>query len=372
MTKITINHIIRIMSLMGVILLTACSGDNIVPEQHEVPITFRNTELAPQVSNRAVVGLEEKGIHDFYVWGYKTKSYNDGTGEYGDLQTIMDQYKVVWSENTAGSTTSNVAGWEYVGITDHEQTQNIKYWDLDATSYRFFGIAPASTTGIAYRKNAKGDEYEITFEADAADIEHSPYISKLWITNNNPVDFPSRRYKDVVTMEFMKPVTKVRIMLINEEGNLIEDPEAVGVTALSFAPTNGSDIIQKGTLKVSYPMQGTITFTQYLPSLTIVGSTSGTLKMNRVKAVDPDASDDYADWYYVLPHIEQDAYQLNMNIGGNTRMATVPAKFMTWNPNMEYTYKFKLTDSEVQFIDIVQIAITDWRVQEVDYSIYNW
>lgn len=365
-----IRHINPI-SLMA-LLLTACSSDPVVqPEQPtvtEFPISFHNTELETQSNTRAV-GLEEKGIHDFYVWGYKTKQ-KDGDN-YTDLQTIMDQYKVQWMANTAGSTTTNGYDWEYVGITDHGQYQNIKYWDMLATSYRFFGIAPCSATVI--EKEQKGDDYVIEFHANAADVASAPYISKLWITNNNPADFPSRKYRDVVTMEFMKPVTKVRIQLVDEQGRLIEDPGVeAGVTSLKFAPTGGGGVVQKGKLKVSYPLQGPITFTQYLPKLEVEGSTDGSLTMNRTAKISKSSDEDYADWYYVLPHIKQNAFQLSLIVYGKTRMATVPEELMSWNPNMEYTYRFKLTASDVQFIDIVQIGVTEWTTEGSTHDIYNW
>lgn len=365
-----IRHINPI-SLMA-LLLTACSSDPVVqPEQPtatEFPISFHNTELETQSNTRAV-GLEERGVTNFYVWGYKTTDYSDPN--YTGLQTIMDQYKVQWMANTAGSTTTNGYDWEYVGITDHGQYQNIKYWDMLATSYRFFGIAPCSATVI--EKERKGDDYVIEFHANAADVASAPYISKLWITNNNTADFPSRKYRDVVTMEFMKPVTKVRIQLVDEQGQLIEDPGSeAGVTSLTFAPTGGGNVVQKGKLKVSYPLQGAITFTQYLPKLEVEGSTDGSLTMNRKAKISDSSDEDYADWYYVLPHIKQNAFQLSLIVYGKTRMATVPEELMSWSPNMEYTYRFKLTASDVQFIDIVQIGVTEWTTENSTHDIYNW
>ena len=358
------------------LMLAACGGDSIVsdePEQPgtlEKPISFGSSAMTPQPNTRA--NLEDKGVTSFYAWSYKTKTYDKDTKNYGDMQTIMEQYKVQWTSNTAGSTVSNVADWEYVGITDHGQTQNVKYWDMDATSYRFFGIAPASTSDISYGKNAKGDEYDITFHADAADPETAPYISKLWISNNNPIEFPSHRYGNTVVMEFMKPVTKVRVLLMDENGEPITDPANAGISSLSFQPTGGADIVQSGTLKVSYPLQGTITFTQYLPSLTIIGDTSGSLRIDRLGAITDGEANDYADWYYVLPHILQNAFQLILTVYDKPRLATVPAELMSWNPNMEYTYKFKLTATEVQFIDIVQIGVTSWKTESSQHDIYNW
>ncbi|MBQ0056291.1 MAG: fimbrillin family protein [Bacteroidales bacterium] len=349
-----------------------------IPETRELPISFRNTEMVSQSNTRAV-GLEERGVKDFYVWCYKTKSYDEGTKKYGDLQTIMDRYKVEWTENSAGTSASNSADWEYVGITDHDQRQNIKYWDTDATSYRFFGLAPADVSilrsfGPNDRNLSDATEYDFTFAADASKPEEAPYISALWISNNQPTALAPNIYGSTVVMEFMKPVTKVRILLVNEKGELIGDPLSEGITELNFGPIGGGDIVQKGNLKVSYPLQGATTFTQYLPTLTLVGDPAGSITMNRRNAIDdnPEVTDDYADWYYVLPHILQSSYQLTLTVYGSPRIATVPSEYMSWNPNMEYTYKFKLTATEVQLIDIVQIGVTAWTVENDNHDIYNW
>lgn len=376
------HYLLHILTLAALSLaLAACSSagdidDPVEPTPLTTPILFGSNAEAPQPNTRAV-GLEEKGVRDFYVWGYKTKDFNSTTREYTGLQTIMEQYRVAWTQNTAGTTTSNVADWEYVGISNPAQptiTQNIKYWDMQASSYRFFAIAPCSTTGITYAPNAanpeQATEYDITFKANAATPETAPYISRLWFSNNLVEDCPNRLYGQTVMMEFMKPVTKVNIVLVDEHGKKIDDPALAGVTALSFEPSSGGKIIQKGTLKVSYPMQGPITFTQYLPKLEIEGDNDGVIKMNRIGA--KDTPTDYSAWYYVLPHIVQNAFQLKLTVYDKSRMATVPSELMSWNPNMEYTYKFKLTASDVQFIDIVQIAVTKWRTFNVDYSIHNW
>lgn len=173
-------------------------------------------------------------------------------------------------------------------------------------------------------------------------------------------------------MEFMKPVTKVRIILVKEDGTEITDPPTAGITSLSFAPTTGERIVQKGTLHVSYPMQGVITFSQYYPRLNVVGSTEGSIVINDYSAKVDDANPGYQKWYYVLPHIEQEAFQLTLKANNETKMATVPREMMRWNPNMEYTYKFKLTASNLQFIDIVQIGVKEWQMQDIQHDIYNW
>lgn len=355
-----IHHILTIATLC---LLAACSSDD--PQepqpQKQMPINFSNSTLSTVSAMRAT-NLEDKGVKDFYVWSYKTKTYNEGTKEYSGLETIMDQYKVQWKENTAGTTATNVADWDYLGITDHGQKQNIKYWDTEATSYRFFGIAPCSSDLITYGMNVAKDEYDITFTADATDVEHAPYISTLWFD-----DFLSgkTKYGKTVMMEFMKPVTKVRIELYYDNGLLIPNPSAHGITELSFGPSDASAIVQKGTLKVSYPLQGAITYTQYLPKLTIEGDPMGSVPINRLGT-------DYNDWYYVLPHILQGSFQLILEQAGKTRVASVPSEQMSWHPNTEYTYRFKITGNDVQFIDVVQIGVTEWTYESSQHPIYNW
>lgn len=354
-------------------LLAAChSDDPLDPEQPQEqlrPISFANSTLTSVSATRAT-NLEDHGVTDFYVWGYKTKDYNPTTKVYSGLETVMDQYRVKWASNTAGTTATNAFDWEYMGITDHGQTQNIKYWDFLATSYRYFGIAPCSSDLITYGMNAAKDEYDITFHADATDTEHAPYISKLWFASLQDVD---SKYGQTVVMEFMKPVTKVRIELYDDNGLLIRKPtELNGITELNFGPSDNSAIVQKGTLKVSYPILGSITYTQYLPKLTIEGDPMGSIKIDRLKAITDEADDDYHDWYYVLPHILQGSFQLRLVQADKTRIASVPSELMSWNPNTEYTYRFKITGNEIQFIDVVQIGVTEWKYESSQHPIYNW
>lgn len=361
--------------------LAACSGDDIttpepqpVPTENPICIGHAN-EMPPQQATRATMGLEEKGVKNFRLWGYKTMSATTQTPyNYSDPQNVMDRYIVKWQANTAGTTESNTADWEYVGISNTDLsngTQTVKYWDFSATSYRFFAFAPsdalASTVNYTYPSD-HSDAYtwfDITFPADAEHPENAPYISKLWFGTNSA---DTHMYGDVVNLEFMKPVSKVRIQLRDMNGNDISDPlNEQGITSLEFKPTGTGEtyIVQSGKLKVSYPITGPSTITYYTPTVTIVGDPTGTVNINKTGT-------GYNDWYYVLPHVEQQAFILTANVAGKTKTAVVPAAYMSWNPNMEYTYIFKLTDQEFEFIDLIQIGVTEWIVEETNHDIYNW
>lgn len=320
--------------------------------------------------------LEETGIRSFRVWSYKTMGYSGGV--YLNYQTVMNRYIVNWVENTAGTTSSNTADWEYVGVTNSflpgEHKQTIKYWDFGATSYRFFGFAPHDESGIEYgqggnpepREDSDGNWwYDISFLADANNPAAAPYVSKLWFSNNAPS--AKYQYGEQVVMEFIKPVTKVRIELYNSEGHKIEDPyDELGILSLTFAPASGETrIVQSGKLRVSYAITGPVTIAYYTPSVEIVGDPTGTVEINR-------RDSDYDNWYNVLPHVTQGAFQLVYNTGGSPKIAVVPEQYMSWQPNMEYTYRFKLMDGDFQFIDIVQIGVTGWQEESDNHDIYNW
>ena len=93
-----------------------------------------------QTTRGAGNGLETL-FPSFRVWGYKTVS---DVSALSSSQIVMDGYKVVFTQGSAGNTASNTADWEYVGIENPILAipQTIKYWDHSATSYRFFAYSP--------------------------------------------------------------------------------------------------------------------------------------------------------------------------------------------------------------------------------------
>lgn len=382
MTRNLIKHtpctIALLPAMLAAVLLTAChSDDTTEPDaptpQQPLPVNIGSVqELDRQQSSRAA-GLETKGVTDFRLWGYKTMSVTTVAPYiYSSPQCVMERYVVKYTPNSAGTTADNTANWHYLGLPleggPDGESQTIKYWDFSATSYRFFGFAPSDELAPSVNYNypvlrPDGSEWlEIVFPADAEHPEAAPYISKLWFSTNEAANY---QYGECVTMQFMKPVSMVRIIILNSRGEVINDPEHEGFTSLEFKPIEDKPIIRAGNLRVSYPITGPSTFTNYTPLVEIEGDPTGTVRFNRIGT-------DYKDFYRVLPHVEQQAYQLIARVGGEQRIATVPGQYMSWNPNVEYTYYFKMGEQELQFIDIVQIGVTEWRTESSSHPIYNW
>lgn len=120
-----------------------------VPTQPEEPkgvsISFGGNsgtwQDAPTTRANKETGLETIS-KTFKVWGYKTTGGNYTSG-FDQSQNVMDGYTVNWTQQTANTTSSNTADWEYVGIAN----QTIKYWDYSATSYRFFAYSIPTAAG---------------------------------------------------------------------------------------------------------------------------------------------------------------------------------------------------------------------------------
>lgn len=91
--------------------------------------------------------------NNYVVFGIK----GDGTTK----TKVFDHYNINWKANTAGSTETNVADWEYVGQDPHANNtslssvsgakQSIKYWDYSTSQYDFiafsYGKAGKTNTG---------------------------------------------------------------------------------------------------------------------------------------------------------------------------------------------------------------------------------
>lgn len=133
--------------------LFSCAGsgqeEQDVPTQPEEPkgvsISFGGNsgtwQDAPTTRANKETGLETIS-KTFKVWGYKTTGGNYTSG-FDQSQNVMNGYTVNWTQQTANTTSSNTADWEYVGIAN----QTIKYWDYSATSYRFFAYSIPTAAG---------------------------------------------------------------------------------------------------------------------------------------------------------------------------------------------------------------------------------
>lgn len=151
------KHFLTIHSLIliaiAALITVGCGSDEYLGSASDVADVERGQTISFSAgsgkSSRATMltGAEAAAkLNDqFVVFGTKT------TGT--TTQTVFDHYTVAYTENTALTTASNAADWEYVGQTVSATStlaastkQTIKYWDLSADSYDFVAFSTGNAT----------------------------------------------------------------------------------------------------------------------------------------------------------------------------------------------------------------------------------
>ena len=271
------------------IVLAGCSNNEFVGEDSGTgqqsakgQIVFSSTLPA---STRAWYGADAAGKLNkkFIVSGFNgEKSGNAIAGT-----TVFDNYQVQWTANTAGTTASNTADWEYVGITAAAPSkvtgeQTIKYWNYSTGQYDFIaystGDAGVITDGdvstgkvkvsaIAAPTTEKPAAY--TIQGAAEDLAKC-YIADL-VTAYNPEQTSKPKFGDRVQFNFRNLTTKVRVALYetvpgysvkdvrfyaaDDATTATADNTTITNTAATLYPT--STFATAGTLTVSFPTVGT-------------------------------------------------------------------------------------------------------------------
>lgn len=407
----------RLMGLIGLMGLMGCSGGEdatgqtpttpptpTTPTITETAITFSGQQSEEQAvsrganraneangpySRRAGTPLSDTGVHAFTVWGYKNMSYTEATASYGDLQTVFPGYIVNWTANSAATTTTNSNGWEYIS-SDPEQT--IKYWDWGAKAYRYFAVTgwswaepptPPATyeANKTYGANEAYGAYAFSMLADASnatEMAKSPYFTRLWFSTGNQVAYPDKQFGKPVTLEFVKPYTRVRFQF-----KYSYPREGIKLTEKSFKPTydvtaaegEKVKIARKGIVTVHYPTEGTAIKEWY--SVVVDDNKSTRLSAFTEDFDAEDNGKEYTEtdegWYWVLPRTSQDSYTLSVSVnGGDLKTAVVPAEYMQWLPGYSYTYIFKITEEGGVEIGWVEYAMTPWTEMTATKTVYNW
>lgn len=372
----------------AIIALASCSENTYLGDQEgnangSGAISFgSNTPALTRAERDGDDAAQDLG-YSFAVYATKTVSSTTSNvfAQNTYNATSNTPYWVWYQASTANNTTSNSANWEYVGtggsvITSAITAQTIKYWDEFASQYDF----------VAYKAKPVGTEpaaASITnltttgFTAQGT-IEQ---LAALYIADKKVVS--SGDYGEVVKFTFRKAASKVRLGIyetipgydvkdIKFNYNSTEDTDEAYLTgSFIYSSTAATfDVTYSGTpLKaVLTPASGTNYNANYFNfgsfnSSTKIGETStaptwtNTSSTNYYKDVLPNTSNVGAMTLTIDYTLINTVSGETINITGAT--ATVPAAYMTWNPNFAYTYLFKITDDKLTPITFDAVTIDD-------------
>ena len=383
------NNRILTIPLMALCLLSSCSSskqDDPVqpgptPNPDLIAIDFGGKSGSWQEgSDTRAANNESQGLESLYqsfrIWGYKTTNSNTS-------QTVMDGYIVKYSNHTAGSTPSNTADWEYIGISNPNlaSQQTIKYWDYSATNYRFFAYTPSETNVQVSTTNESQTSFKFPFEySENTQVTNIPYVSDLWYSDNNTTN---EKYGKCVTLTFAPLLTKVRFKFKYPDGTTeasitdikFRDNRFIGKEASATTPLRGN--ITATYQQAGQPSEGiqSETTVRYIPAITWNTSNEKGATGPLILTIPYEEEKDdihilndkalYNKWYYVPPldadqdGFEQGPYTITADINGNETSATVPAAYMKWKAGYQYTYIFKLSPAN-NSIAFTELEVEQW------------
>jgi len=198
---------------------------------------------------------------------------------------VFDNYFVQYTANTAGTTQSNTANWEYVGLnpgTDPAAypklstitgAQTIKYWDYSAPQYDFFAFSTGNrqpVNSLTPGDITSGTQVGVTKMLSGASVTSTAYsfyiptedaLKQVFITDITEV--AKANYGNEVQLRFKNLGSKIRIALYETvPGYAVSDVQFyTSDVADSPKPTDlGSGTTSTATLisTTSIPTSGTI------------------------------------------------------------------------------------------------------------------
>lgn len=390
-------------SALAAVTLASCSSDDFMgdtsgstPSSANSAIKFDGNagKISRATSNTGTVAEMLDG--QFKIYGVKASTT---AGSYTD---VFQNYSV-WN-NTAGSTTSNTNGWEYVGENGStnlgtgniklNSAQTIKYWDYASTDYHFVAGSPidAFTYNI---KTATGDIESATIKGLGGHItakektgtEFAKDPSPVYVAE--PVVVKSANYKNAVKFTFVRQQTKVRV-------GIYETIPGYSISSIKFYPydensdafstTSSPNIVLTTTtpkyFKGGNSVSGKINYdwSEPTPKYTFEYETGGLTESKNwrggkfangvpatastetgiEKLYGTDAEMHTNGYFTVLPTPSEttaqpilikcdytlksvDGSNETINVKGAT--AAIPAAYSKWYTNTLYTYIFKISDN---------------------------
>ena len=362
----------------------------------------------PSVTRGEETGETAAGIlhYTFQVYGTKTvSSTTSNVFATGPIhETSNTPYWAWFNSNTANTTNSNSAGWEYVGETGNKTLPNngtfnlttkqeIKYWDNNASQYDFvaFKANEVGTTDPAAAQITNVTTTGFTVSATPAQLA-ALYIADKKTIAKNDADFGKE-----VNFKFRNAATKVRLGIYETvPGYYVRNVQfhynngTTDVTSKkdgsnnAEAILNGSFIGASNSGATSFDVKYDANKIAYLEPTT-GGTSPKTSYFNfgvftsdaspylGITSTSPTWAGGNANYTSVFPNTKDEniadmtlkiSYELYNSGSGevitvSNKTAIVPKAYMTWKPNYAYTYLFKITDDQLTPITLDAVVIDD-------------
>lgn len=388
---------------LAITALASCSSNDFVGDESPQGSMGTNGAISfgfdvPAITRSGGATAAASLNHNFVVFGYKTVSSSP--------QVVFDNYQVNYVTSSDNTTTSNSAGWEYVGyknlpggvgtndgVTAFAATttgdpnnssaidQSIKYWDYNASQYDFFAYSLGTGSSSTWAKASAMTKSTYTLEGTIAQLG-TCYISK-----KKHIDAPSSNTPQV-QLEFVNFLSKIQLKFFETiPGYSVKDLKFYYDASNKTQGTSAGDGLKPAIYGANeFTSDGgtyTISFDENNEPVVALNSSSSKASKVEFDAISDGVwLNDYAARDYketegtvylgraanaatatnqisVIPNstgavltlkmdytlVSRDGTGETIRVEGAT--ATIPAQFTAWKPNYAYTYIFKITDDKL-------------------------
>ena len=410
-----------IFAALATIAIASCTSDDYIADIPpvdindgiEMPIVF--SSMNNGITRADITGADAAGMlgGQFVVSGYK-----GAQSEWNGNNIVFDNYVVKYYENTANTTQSNSANWEYVGTVEGaygSEEQTIKYWDEKRDGHYFWAIGDFSKRGgYDYTESTLPDPHVIEVEnitqMDVQDDSKCLYFTK-------PKYVPKSKYGQPVTLTFLRYCSRIRIGFyedITQSGGdkrykvvgvdfyRVKDDGTFNTNEL---PTTNvclrGNFVNEGKVRLTYtnasfkggdnidnvttetvPVENGASKYMDFGVLNIAGTQSGVLPTSSSEAL--FTTNNGSQYTKVLPYNNTEGLTLqcdilvhNQNESQFTQqnvLASIPAHYTNWQPNQSYTYIFKIvTTPDGAAIILANVEVESWKSDGlIEDEWHNW
>lgn len=386
-----------LIAAIAITALASCTSNDYVGDQSPQGSNETNGAISfdmstPAVTRANITGSDAADLlkNNFVVFGYKTM----GTGGSATTQTVFDNYQVNYVTNTASTSESNSADWEYVGYNSKLATpvaQTIKYWDFNAGSYDFFAYSLGGQNATASVMTTNST-YTLT--------GNITQLGACYISKKTHIAPPSSNTPEV-NLEFINFLSKIQLKFFETiPGYSVKDVRFyIAADTKSTGSSDGDGLapaLYGAANSIKRGGQYTITFDEKYNPVVVFDNDAGITQDSKVQFEDISSGvylngfvgkeyNEAEETVYlgraanaatstkqisVIPNptgatltlkmdytlVSRDGTGETIQVTGAT--ATLPAAFTQWKPNYAYTYIFKITDDKLVPITLDAI-VTD-------------
>ena len=355
------------------------------------------------------VGSDAASILQKQFIVYGTKHIEEEAADASHDAAVFTNYKVEYTENSAGTKLSNTHNWDYAGLTPYEAakvspvatSQTVKYWDYSAANgYTFYGIASKedietnNKVTVTKTTAATGDGATVYDKGYNVVIKSGADLSKLFVADRLPV--AKENFGKPVTLTFRNFGSRVRVGFyetipgysVKIDKFYVDGDATAAVTTFGAMDTENTTNFAASLQNIkTNPGDGgnTMTVSYYngtngpenqvkLGASTVEYNYALTLGTGVVSATQLETSAATPTWdnsgaYTTVYPFEANAnpmlvkvdYTLTAEDGGGEVIkvlganVVVPTQYVQWKSNFAYTYIFKIapntngtTDGTVQ------------------------